>query len=552
MKYVVICEGASSATLYVEEVLNRGFKPIIINPPRPDCGIVDEFSLEFKKSTGDKAIFIDMNDESEYADVIKRLRELEVIAVVAGSEYGVRYADRISKELGLPGNDPETTDLRCTKRGMIESLEKAGIRAIKTAVVHSEEDIEKFWKENDLEVVFMKLSESASSTGAKICRDLDDAKQHFRSISESGNCWGVKSEVLIQEFIDGEEYIVNSVSCEGRHIITDMWRYTKYQTSEGNVIYESSVSVMFAEPGVQDIVRYAYDVLNATQFKYGPCHGEYKVDKKGPVLIETNARPMGANMTSDFLDEAFGHHITDISLDSYIDPARFDMYRRKRYHPNKLANIVMTIVPYDIDADMSPFYEIIKHLKTFRHSNPALPAGVKHYPKTIDLDTSPMMIKLCGDPLDVINDHLLILETELRYFDLVFSFHDVIPGTKMKTDMKAVSERIGRTMRTLVVTDEKKYISYLDKTEDVKDNSWDMYDACIFAKIGDSSLSGKYRDIMESLSQVRSGGYVFIIPEVYENMPHGAVGIELIMSVMKVNMEIPAEESKGIIYGIKS
>ncbi len=34
-------------------------------------------------------------------------------------------------------------------------------------------------------------------------------------------------EVLIQEYIDGTEYVVNTVSCNGKHMVTDIWVYSK-------------------------------------------------------------------------------------------------------------------------------------------------------------------------------------------------------------------------------------------------------------------------------------------------------------------------------------
>ena len=58
--------------------------------------------------------------------------------------------------------------------------------------------------------------------------------------------------------------------------------------------------------------------LSAIQ--YGPVHGEYMIDEKGPVLIEVNCRPMGGGMSKQFMDLAFGQHETDSALDAYLDP----------------------------------------------------------------------------------------------------------------------------------------------------------------------------------------------------------------------------------------
>ena len=43
--------------------------------------------------------------------------------------------------------------------------------------------------------------------------------------------------------------------------------------------------------GHSQLIRYAFDVLEAIGIQYGPVHGEYMVDEKGPVLIEGNPFP---------------------------------------------------------------------------------------------------------------------------------------------------------------------------------------------------------------------------------------------------------------------
>lgn len=51
---------------------------------------------------------------------------------------------------------------------------------------------------------------------------------------------------------------------------------------------------------IQSLIDYAYKVSDAVDIKFGPCHGEYKIDDNGPVLIETNCRPMGFSTTRSF------------------------------------------------------------------------------------------------------------------------------------------------------------------------------------------------------------------------------------------------------------
>lgn len=96
----------------------------------------------------------------DFDEFISRLKEYDLVAVLPGSEYGVRQADRIVAALGLKGNDSATTDLRCTKAGMYEALGKAGLRRIETMMVTSEDDIREFWNRHGLRKCVVKYSES--------------------------------------------------------------------------------------------------------------------------------------------------------------------------------------------------------------------------------------------------------------------------------------------------------------------------------------------------------------------------------------------------------
>lgn len=128
---------------------------------------------------------------------------------------------------------------------------------------------------------------------------IDSISKVFNQKGYYGN---ESTELLIQERINGDEYVVNTVSCGGVHRITLIWKYNKIKTSEGGHIYDSFESINELDLGEAKLVEYAYDVADALGIQYGPVHGEYMIDENGPVLIEVNCRPCGANMDADFLD----------------------------------------------------------------------------------------------------------------------------------------------------------------------------------------------------------------------------------------------------------
>ncbi len=492
-----------------------------------------------------------MTKDFSLDDFVEQLKKYEIICVVPGSETGVRFADILNKALGLRGNDPETTYMRCTKAGMFEALGKAGIRRIESEVVTSAEQIRKFWADNDLKKAVMKYSESGGTVGLKICDSLEACIEHFEHMQAEYNCYGSSgTPIMIQEFIGGTEYIVNSLSIDGKHKITDIWRYEKFIQDDGVLVYDTCVLVDRLVPGMQDLLQYTYKVLDAVEMKNGFSHNEIKVDEKGPVLIEVNARIMGGNLTSEYLDEIFGSHMTDVTLKSLLEPTFFDNFLLTPYLPRKSAMFKFSIVPHDVNADLGPFFELVRHLDSYREIVYFGETGVHEYPRTIDLETSPFFIRLINENYGKLKkDYELLRLMEERYFDMLFAVNDKVEGVAMKTDLSGIIAHLPLSRRFALIEDDKTSVIQYGKQTVTEE--WEIYDGAIFAVCGSSSLTQRFRQMMRCLNHIRRGGPAIILPESYQTLPYGAVGAEVVMSVMGFNEEIPPSVSDGVIYGFK-
>ncbi len=99
--------------------------------------------------------------------------------------------------------------------------------------------------------------------------------------------------------------------------------YKKIPTSYGNYIDYSVMLIERIDKKLQDIVDYCFKALDAVEMKYGVAHNEIKVDKKGPVLIEINPRPMGAGQTREFQKQVFGHCVVNLGLQCYLGKKDF-------------------------------------------------------------------------------------------------------------------------------------------------------------------------------------------------------------------------------------
>ena len=547
MKYMAVVECISSGHLYINDIISHGYRPLVINP-KGACEYDIAYREAIKKGIRDKADYIDEDDDFDV--FISKLKKYDIAAVFVGSETGVRLTDRIVKALGLRGNDCDTVDYRCTKAGMFEALDKAGLRRIETKKVACRDDIKMFWEEHGLSTCVLKFSESNSAVGLKVCQSLDDALEYYEVLKGLPNAMGrVGDDILIQECVSGTEYVVDTLSCNGEHMVTDIWVYQKVRTADGAVLYDYAKLVKDLEPGHVQMIQYLYSVLDAVDMKWGPCHSEVMVDRNGPVLIEVNARPLGLAMTDRYLDEFLGHHITDMAVDTYLDPSRFEGLKRRVYSPPKYAMLKMMIVPEDIVGSLGPLVEFANMIRSTREILIFGDESVRHYGRTIDLETSPITIKMVNEDYgELMKDYEIFRKIESTYFDLLYTVDDSLEGSELRTGVNAIMAQMDLNRRFVLVTDSgTKVYQY----GEVKDSEEIIYDGAVFAVCGKMTARERYRAMFKTMHNLRSGGLFIAVPESYSDMKLGAVAIDFVMNVTGIRVLLPPYDFKGIVYGVK-
>ena len=106
---------------------------------------------------------------------------------------------------------------------------------------------------------------------------------------------GYNDCLLLQSFLSGPQYIVNTVSHGGRHYVTDAWLMDV--RTEGQLVIPGGIDLIDpASPRAQALFEYTIAVLDAVGIENGAAHAELKWTEDGPALIKIGARLMGAAM----------------------------------------------------------------------------------------------------------------------------------------------------------------------------------------------------------------------------------------------------------------
>lgn len=553
-QYAVIVECSSNGRFYIPEARKRGLVPLVIYPHLPDSPYT-AMRAHTRDYLDEDIIVIDAPENMD--ELLNLLRPYNIVCVLAGSEYGVEMADALAKRLGLPGNAPETSHIRLKKSEMQEALKRAGLRHIRSLTVTSTQEAEDFWQELGVKRVVVKPLASAGTLGVHFCDTVEELRLHLDNLFADKDLFGRPiSEVIIQEYIDGTEYIVNTASCGGVHRMTDMWVYNKVAVgSEGNA-YDYARLVTRLDLGHREIIEYAFATLDALGYEYGPGHGEFMVDEKGPVLIEVGARPMGGGFSMDLLDECLGHHMTDCAMDTYLEPKRFEDARRELYRPAMDMMIKYFIAPKAQNVSSLPALAILKHLQSFRRANLTEVIESGALEKTVDLISAPAYLQLCHKNSMVLEqEYQTIRRVEQRYFNLLFAEG---AGQNIALDVDAVvnlHQALPKGKSFVLVNDgeevkklEAKGVTAVALSE--LKGLEDKYIGGIFALSASNGLEECMDAVPVFVSKLADGALIKVLERSYEGFPYGSAAYELMLNLAGVRILLPVHKEKAVLSGI--
>ena len=262
-----------------------------------------------------------------YARYKLTIKPTDIRKCCAGAETGVELADMLSERMGLITNGTAKSEARRNKYVMGETIRAAGIRAVKQLRASTWREIDAFlseWKPDPFKVV-VKPMDSAGSDDVTLCHSLADVQKAFGNIMGKTNGLGlVNQAVLVQEYLEGLEYVVDTVSRDGVHKVAALWVYDRRPANGADFVAHGQRLLHADDEHCPALVTYMKKVLDALGIRHGPTHGEVKWFKGEPVLVEVGARCHGGDgLWLDLEDECFGGNQAKRAVDAYLFPDDF-------------------------------------------------------------------------------------------------------------------------------------------------------------------------------------------------------------------------------------
>ncbi|MED7818912.1 MULTISPECIES: ATP-grasp domain-containing protein [unclassified Francisella] len=186
---------------------------------------------------------------------------------------------------------------RTNKYQTIEILRKAGLSNQRQVLLTKDNYSKKIPYIKDLKfpVIIKPNKYGSGKEGVLILNSEAD-------ISESliNSCHSVSNRefdsYLIQEFIEGDEYVVDSVNIDGKHDIIGIYKYIKYIGNYQEVVVTGVDQVSPFTLEYQKISNYICKVMDCFEIKNSIDHTEIILKNDGTIeLIEINPRLSGCD-----------------------------------------------------------------------------------------------------------------------------------------------------------------------------------------------------------------------------------------------------------------
>ncbi|PCI37816.1 MAG: hypothetical protein COB50_03260 [Thiotrichales bacterium] len=200
----------------------------------------------------------------------------DLVGITSTSERFICNAAVVAKQLGLPHTDPAAIK-NCRDKFKLNNI----LNNAKLPAISSSNNID-----HDFSFpVVVKPNTGTGSIGVKLCNSQSDIIKHINSLEN-------KSEILIQEYIVGDEYSAEVVAMGGEYYILGITK--KYLGPEPYFVeishdFPANISTRLHN----NIVTTVNIALQAVGFDFGPAHIEFRVFNNKVYIIEINPRLAG-------------------------------------------------------------------------------------------------------------------------------------------------------------------------------------------------------------------------------------------------------------------
>lgn len=203
-KNIVIIESNTTGTgdLFLKNIIEKNYNVIFLTKNPAKYSFLEDRLIH--------PIRIDTSDIPALIEFIKNLSDVK--AVFTTSEFFIETCAKIAGTLGLLHNTLDCINTCRNKDKLYSVLQANDISVPETFIVNSPAELSIENLAISLPLI-LKPASGSGSIGVKLCKTKEEVLQHATLLLESNKV------VLMQQYIEGDEYSVESISIDGKHHI---------------------------------------------------------------------------------------------------------------------------------------------------------------------------------------------------------------------------------------------------------------------------------------------------------------------------------------------
>ena len=371
-------------------------------------GIDPNPNAECKKNV-DVFEVVDGNDFEATVEIAQKYNVSGVIT--AATDKPLHMMARVAEKLNLPFFSVETAKNSTDKMLMKEKFMDACLSCAKGFLVSN---ISEFVALDLTFPVIVKPRDNSGSRGVIYCENLEGTAKAV----EEALMYTKKGDVLVEEFIEGQEYSIEGIHYNGKHHVI---QFTEKKTTD----FPYNVEITHVQPAEistkqqDDIRALIAQIGQSLGFDNCASHTELKINSRGIFIIETSPRLGGDFISSTLVPLSTGINMEDALIDISIKSTKISENLKSKF--NKFSGVQFFQLPIGFIKCIGQINEI-KKIKGFQFYKFDLAEGqrVSYIKNSIDrygysvfqtanrfdLDKS---MKICND---IFNKEILIEQDE--------------------------------------------------------------------------------------------------------------------------------------------
>lgn len=256
------------------------------------------FSLKNNTKGEEEAdFFYDINilDKNKILDICKKVK-IDGITTIA-SDITTGTVVYVASKMGLISNSNECLIKSTDKYKMRTAFQGSGLSVPNFCLINKKENNFDRIKKLSYPII-VKPIDRAGSRGVSKVNDVNELKAAITNAMKES----LTGNVIIEEYIEGEEYSCECISINGKH--TRLAFTKKFTTGSPHFIETGHIQPVNFENN-KEIEKTIFKALDSLEIRNGASHTEFKITADNEIrIIEIGARMAG---------DCIGSHLVELS-----------------------------------------------------------------------------------------------------------------------------------------------------------------------------------------------------------------------------------------------